>query len=233
EFEWSVDADAKFDEVVREVSALRPRLPKEVGEILFRKENPNLVNIVQMALVSEHASPMALKQQAVRLEEVLETIPRVRRAESWAYPQPEVRVSLDLPRLAVLGLDLDTVIGAVEGEGQAIPGGAVDIGNRRYNLKTSGDYASLQEVGETILGSRNGRLIRLRDVADVAWAAGEEVYVGRFNGQRAAFVTANMKDGGNIFAVQEAINERVQEFQATLPATMRLERGFEQSQNVA
>ncbi len=233
EFEWSVDADAKFDEVVREVSALRPRLPKEVGEILFRKENPNLVNIVQMALVSAHASPLELKQHAVRLEEVLETIPGVRRAESWAYPQPEVRVSLDLPRLVALGLNLDSVIGAVEGEGQAIPGGAVDLGNRRYNLKTSGDYASLKEVEETVLASRNGRLVRLRDVADIAWAAEEEVYVGRFNGQRAAFVTANMKDGGNIFAVQAAINERVQEFQATLPATMRLERGFEQSQNVA
>src|SRR5690606_31252436 len=77
------------------------------------------------------------------------------------------------------------------------------------------------------------RLIRLRDVADIRWAASEEIYTGRYNGQRAAFVTANMKEGENIFEVQRAIDERVAAFEKQLPAGMSVVKGFQQSRNVA
>lgn len=233
EFEWSVDADKKYDEVVREVNALRDRLPAEVRDITMRKSSPGLVNIVQLALVSESASPLVLKQQAERLEEMLETIAGIRRSETWAYPQPEISVALDLPRMAELELDINAVAQAVEGEGSSVPGGAVNVGARRFNLKTTGDYESLEEVAETVVASRNGRIIKLKDVATLGWSTEETNYLGRYNGKRAAFVTANMKDGENIFEVQQQIDEKLELFSEQLPDDVTLHRGFEQYRNVA
>ena len=103
-------------------------------------------------------------------------------------------MALDLPRLAELGLDLGTVIDAVQGEGASIPGGALDVGTRRFNLKGTGDYDSLEEVADTVIATRGDALIRLRDVAEVGWSTEEQRYLGRYNGERAAFVTANMKE---------------------------------------
>jgi multidrug efflux pump subunit AcrB len=74
--------------------------------------------------------------------------------------------------------------------------------------------------------------VRLRDIADVSWSAEEERYLGRFDGKRAVFVTASMKDNLNVFAVRTAIYERLPEFEVALPAHIRLERGFDQSRNV-
>jgi predicted outer membrane repeat protein len=73
---------------------------------------------------------------------------------------------------------------------------------RKFNLKTSGSYDSLDEVAQTIVASRNGRVVRLRDVADVAWGTAEELHLGRFNGKRAIWVTANAKDRVDVFAVR-------------------------------
>lgn len=233
EFDWSVDPDRKYDEVVREVNALRGELPADIRSIGFRKANPGLVNIVQYALVGESADARTLRRLAEDFEALIETVPGIRRAESWGYPEPEIRVALDLPRIAALGLPLSTVISAVENEGASIPGGAVDLGDRRYNLKTTGDFDSLAAVAATTVATREGRAIRLDEVASVSWAGAEPDYLARYNGERAAFVTANMKDGYSIFAVQAAIDARVAEMRARLPAGVRIETGFVQAINVA
>jgi multidrug efflux pump subunit AcrB len=233
EFDWSVDPDRKYDEVVREVNALRGELPADIRSITFRKANPGLVNIVQYALVSESADARTLRRLAEDFEALLETVPGIRRAESWGYPEPEIRVALDLPRIAALGLPLSTVVSAVENEGASIPGGAIDLGNRRYNLKTTGDYASIEAVAATTVATRDGRPIRLDEVASVTWAGAEPDYLARHNGQRAAFVTANMKDGFSIFTVQREIDARVDQMRARLPADVHIETGFVQARNVA
>ncbi|MEK7862675.1 MAG: efflux RND transporter permease subunit, partial [Chloroflexota bacterium] len=214
EFVYGSDPDRKYDEVIREVNVVRPMLPPDVFSIDIRQFTPGTVNIVQFALVSTGSDWRALKKHAENLEELIETAPGVRRAETWAYPQPEVRVAIDLERLATAGVTLGQVIAAVQGENASIPGGAVDVGLRRYNLKTSGSYESLAEIGDTVVSSRAGRVVRIRDLAEVAWGAEEERYVGRFNGTRAVFVTASMKDDENVFVVRDAIYERLPQFEA-------------------
>ncbi len=124
------------------------------------------------------------------------------------------------------------MIAAVQGENESIPGGAVDVGLRRYNLKTSGSYESLEEIGNTVVAARGESVVRLRDLAEVGWSAAEERYIGRFNGKRAVFVTASMKDNLNVFDVRDAIYARLPQFEAGLPDHIRLEHGFDQSQNV-
>ena len=146
EFTYGTDPDRKYDEVVREVNVVRSALPADVFSVEIRQFTPGTVNIVQLALLSETADWRELSKQAENLEELIETAPGVRRAETWAYPAPEVRVSIDLERLEAARVTLGQVIAAVQGENASIPGGAVDVGLRRYNLKTSGSYESLDEV---------------------------------------------------------------------------------------
>jgi len=232
EFVYGSDPDRKYDEVIREVNAVRGTLPPDVFSIEVRQFTPGTVNIVQLALVSTDASWRELRKHAEDLEELIETAPGVRRAETWAYPDPEVRVAIDLERLAAARVTLGQVIAAVQGENASIPGGAVDVGLRRYNLKTSGSYESLDEIGDTVVAAAGPRVVRLRDVADIGWSAGEERYTGRFNGTRAVFVTASMKDNQNVFDVRDAIYARLPQFEDGLPGNLRLERGFDQSSNV-
>jgi multidrug efflux pump subunit AcrB len=232
EFVYGTDPDRKHDEVIREVNVVRPTLPRDVLSIDLRQFTPGTVNIVQFALVSTDADWRQMKKHAEDLEELIETVPGVRRADTWAYPAPEVRVAIDLERLASAGVTLGQVITAIQGENASIPGGAVDVGMRRYNLKTSGSYESLAEIGDTVVSAGAGRAVHVRDLAEVSWSAEEERYIGRFNGTRAVFVTASMKDNQNVFAVRDAIYARLPQFRAGLPPRIRLENGFDQSSNV-
>jgi multidrug efflux pump subunit AcrB len=232
EFQWHTDPDDKYDEVIREVNRIRGQLPADLAALEVRKAGSGQVNIVQLALVSEGATYRELKELSEELRDSIETVPGVRRAEAWAFPQPEVRVGVDLERMGRAGVTLGQVELALRGENASIPGGSVDVGLRKYNLKTSGSYKTLEEIAETAVASRDGRIVKLRDVADVDWNTAEERYTGRFNGRRAVFVTATAKDRVDVFAVRAGIYERVDGFARSLPGDVRLERGFDQTRNV-
>jgi multidrug efflux pump subunit AcrB len=233
EFYYGGDPEKKQDEVIREFNRIRSSLPPDITQVDIRKDSPGLVSIVQMALVSDTASWRELKEKAENLKDIFESVPGVRTAETWAFPNPEVRVAIDLQRLARVGVSLDQVIRTIQGQNQNVPGGSVDVGLRRYNLRTSGSYTSLGQIADTVVGAGGGREVRVRDIADVSWQTEEQTYTGRFNGKRAVFVTANQKDNTNIFKVRDGIYARLAEFERTLPADIQLARGFDQSKNVS
>jgi multidrug efflux pump subunit AcrB len=233
EFYYGGDPEKKQDEVIREFNRIRSSLPPDITQVDIRKDSPGLVSIVQMALVSDTASWRELKEKAENLKDSFESVPGVRTAETWAFPNPEVRVAIDLQRLERAGASLDQVIRTIQGQNQNVPGGSVDVGLRRYNLRTSGSYTSLEQIADTVVGAGGGREVRVRDIADVSWQTEEQTYTGRFNGKRAVFVTANQKDNTNIFKVRDGIYAKLAEFERTLPADIKLERGFDQSKNVS
>ncbi len=232
-FHAFTDPDKKYDEVTREVNALRPSLPAEIERLEIRKFSPSLVNIVQFALVSPTATYRELEDLARDLKDSLKTVDGVRTAETWAIPKRELRVEIDQRRMAELGITPGRLIDALQSENSNIPAGTLDLGPRSFSLKTSGSYESTDQVLDTVVGARAGAITRVRDFARVFWAEQPWTYVGRFNGERAVFVTANQKDGYNILRVRERIAKKVQVFAGTLPGRVRLEWGFDQSRNVS
>ena len=232
EFQAFTDADKKYDEITRELNALRPEFP-EGTQVIVRRFSPGLVNTVQVALLSEDAPYRELEDHARELKDRLKTVDGVRTSESWAFPERELRVALDLGRMAELNLSPNQVVAAIQSENANIPAGFVDLGARSFSLKTSGGYETLDQVRDTVIASSDGRIVRIRDVAEVSWSTGTYSYTGRYNGKRAVFVTANQKDGYNILEVRERVMAVIDSFAEELPKRIKLEVGFDQSKNVS
>lgn len=233
EFTARADPDKKYDEVTREINALRPTLPTELASLEVRKLSPGLVNILQVALVSEDATYRELEDSARGLKDALKAVDGVRTAESWAIPDRELRVQVDLRRMAELGIKPTQLAQALQSENANVPGGFVDVGSRSFTVRTVGSYTSLDQVRDTVVTSVGGRLVRVRDLANVSWETQPWTYTGRFNGKRAVFVTANQKEGYNILEVTTRVEAALQHYAKGLPKRIRLEVGFEQSRNVA
>jgi multidrug efflux pump subunit AcrB len=232
EFTAYADADKKFDEVTREINALRGQFPPDIARIEIRRMSPALVNVLQVALVSPDAPYPELEDAARELKDLLKTVTGVRTAESWAYPSRELRVTLDLNRLAASRLSAATVAQALQSENANIPAGILDIDSRSFSLQSSGSYRSLDAVRDTVVAHASGHVVRVKDVATVNWSDQPLTYVGRFKGQRAVFVTANQKDGFNLLDVQTRIEAALDRYAQGLPKRIKLERGFAQSENV-
>ncbi|HJR62673.1 MAG TPA: efflux RND transporter permease subunit [Gemmatimonadaceae bacterium] len=233
EFEADEDPDERYDEVLREMTSLRPDLPPELTRFSVDKATTLDVAIAQLALVSETAPYHELDELADRLEDRLTAIPGVRTAERWGVPERRVEVALDLGRLSRLELAPARVLQAIAGESVDLPAGRVEAGARVFNVKTSGSYETPEEVAATVVAGSDGRLVRVRDVADVSWGYEDSTYRASYNGKRAVFVTVTQQDGQNISAVRDRVWAALDEYAAAMPAGVTLERGFDQARNVS
>ena len=233
EFRAGADPDRKRDEVLREVNALRPTLPAELVRLDVKQFNAAKVNIAEVALLSDTATYHELDVLARGLKKRLENQPGVDAVEIAGLPKQEVTVTLDLDRMVALGLSPNELLSAIGAESTNVPAGSVESGARRFNVKASGDYASVDEIRETIVRSANGSAIRVRDVATVTLGDVEAAPFARWNGKRAVLIAVNQKENQNVFHTKENIDKELAEFESTLPRSVRLERGFDQSNNVA
>jgi len=75
-------------------------------------------------------------------------------------------------------------------------------------------------------------VVYLKNIATVSWENEDPRYYGRYGGKPAVFITASMMDGQNIHQVRNRIYSEFQKFEKILPQSIRLEPGFDQSQNV-
>ena len=232
EFNSDVDAERKYDQTVREVNALRSTLPAGLQRLEVLKNENSDLTVFQLALVAPALPYAALENVAERVENALTRVDGVKTAKRIAYPQREMAVTLDLGRLATLGLTTGQVLAALGSDNTRIPGGSVDAGTRRFNLATPDAYRTPEEIGNTVIASANGATVRVGDIATVAWADGEPVHIGRYNGQRAMFVTVAVKVGRNVENVHDAVWAELDRVETTLPPGVKLARGFDQSRNV-
>lgn len=232
EFDPAVDADRKYDEVLREINALRASLPGGIGRVEVQRNEVTEVAIAQLALVSEVTPYHELDRIAEDLEERLERVPGVRGADRAGAPRRELQVTLDLGRLSTLGLAPGRVLDAIGSENAAIPGGSVDVGARRFNVAARGRYETLDEVRATVVGGADGALVRLGEVAEVQWGYGDPVHLTRWNGRRAVIVSVTQQAGTNIADVRDRMWAELDAAEAVLPPGVTLERGFDQSVNV-
>ncbi len=232
EFSWDIDVDRKFDEVVREVNAIRPTLPTGVLRVEVEKASTAQTNIVQMAIVGDKVTYRELEHLADKLRDEIDRINGVKETRIYGAPKTEVRVAVDLGKLSAWSIPLSVVSNALKAESADIPPGVVYAGDRRFNLKATGSFDSLEEIRQTVLLSSQTRTVRVSDVAEVSWAYDEQRHEARWNGKPALFIAANQKEGENVFNVRNAIYAAVEEFERELPQGITIQRGFDQSQNV-
>ena len=233
EFEPDVDADEKHQHVLRQVGEARPDLPADLRSLDVRRYSTTNVSIAQMAITSRTAPYRELKVQAERLEDRLEALEGVKQAAVWAVPDEEVRIALDVGKLGQQGLTVDRVLQALASDNTNLPGGSVDIGGKKLNVKATGPYRSIDQVQSTVVGGDGQSVVHLRDVADVTWDYASKDDHARYSGVPAVFVTVTQKEGMNVFDVAGRVRAEADAFAAELPAGITLERGFDQSKNVA
>lgn len=232
EFLPGSDPDEKFSDVNEKVNGISSQLPKDILRLETFKWSVSDTNIMQIALISPDAPYRDLEKQADRLEKILKKVSGVKRAEIWAFPEQEIRVSLDLEKLAQLKIPLGRVIGSINASNVNIPGGTIDAGIKRFSIQTSGSYESVDQIKNTVIHSEGTKVVYLKDVARVSRTYEDNNYFGRFNGTRSVFVTVKQKEHTNIFDIMKNIKKNIAGFQDKLPSNIKLSYVYDQSKSV-
>jgi multidrug efflux pump subunit AcrB len=229
EFDHNTDSEKKYDDVVAKVNDTKASLPDDIYSIKTLKWSTGDVSILQLAFISETEEYYELEELAEELKTEIEKIRGVRKVELQAFPEREVRVSLDVEKMAQMNISLEQVALSVQSNNANIPGGTMKLGSRSFDVKSSGSYKKLDELGNTVVSSYNGKPVLLKNIATIEFNYEDEKYLGRLNGKRAIFLTAQQKDDVNIFDIMDEANPVINDFESRLKNDVSLITVFDQS----
>ena len=232
EFKYGVDVNNKYQEVIREVNALRTTLPEDILSLEIRKVDPSDVNILQVALISENASYADLKKQADELKSQLEKVVDLKKIKVSGAPDEEIRIDLQLDKLSELKIPLNVVLGSIRSEAVNIPGGSITAGSKTFSVKTSGKFTDVDDIANTVIFNANGKIILLKDVATIGFRNEAEKHITRLNGYRCVLLNAAQKVGGNISSTQEKYLPVIEQFEQSLTSNITIVKHFDQAENV-
>ena len=232
EFNYGVDPDEKYDDVIQVLSRVRPDLPTGIHSVEIKQVSPTDVNVLQVALLSETASYREMRYHAERLEKIFTRVAGVKRARALAFPEQQVQIIADMTVMRELDVGLAMLTNSLKAAAANVPGGFIDAGSKRFSVKTSGDYQSLDEIRRTVLNLPDGTVIHVKDIAEVQLVDAEPRYLGLYNGKRAGFIAVEQRGGTNIFDVLDGLKQELEIFSTKLPAGISTEIIFDQSISV-
>jgi multidrug efflux pump subunit AcrB len=141
----------------------------------------------------------------------------------------EVRVTFDPYKAASLGVELPEMARRA-GSNEDVSAGSADVGKRRYTLRFTGAY-DVEDIGEMILDWRDGRPVRLRDVAsvDIRMADPESFVINK--GGTAIAVNAHRESGVNVLEVMTGLKEAAAELVdgPLADANLRMEQVYDET----
>jgi multidrug efflux pump subunit AcrB len=139
----------------------------------------------------------------------IEAVPGVADATAFYGAPEELQVSFDPYKAAALGVSIAELAGSLARHDDA-SGGQVEIGRRQYTLRFAGKFAP-EQLRDMILEWREGRPIRLGDVAEVAVRRGDRVNFSIQNGNPAVGMQVTRQSGANALATLTEVKRVVAE----------------------
>ena len=137
----------------------------------------------------------------------IETIPGVATVQVNAGAPEELQIIFDPQRAAELGIQLPRVA-AIAGNATDMSGGFVDIGRRQYTMRFAGRYTP-DELAGLVLEWRDGRPVRLGDIATVEVRRGDRTGISMQNGNPAIGLRILKENGANVLDTLDAVKREV------------------------
>lgn len=210
--------DVAAQEVRDRIARIIPELPEDADAPIIEKLDPDAAPIMNIALVADKPVREITEYADKVLRRQLESVPGVGQITLLGGRLRQINVWLDPMRLRSYGLTAPDVQRALKSQNVQIPAGTVKNAASESGFRVQGKAKSVEEIGALVVRESGGGLVRIRDVARVEDGAEEQKTVARNNGVPSVVLSVRKQSGTNTVAVVDAINERLNDIKALLPA---------------
>ncbi|MDB5360216.1 MAG: acriflavin resistance protein [Rhodospirillales bacterium] len=219
QFNLNRNIDGAARDVQAAINAARADLPSNLlSNPTYRKVNPADAPVLILALTSKtltrgqmyDAASTILAQQLSQLGGVGQVI-------ISGAALPAVRVELNPQALFNYGIGLEDVRSALSSANANAPKGTIELSDERFQIYTNDQATHAADYRPLIVAYRNGRDVKLQDVADVEDSVQDLRNLGLADGQPAVLVIVFRSPGANIITTVDGVRASVPKLKAALP----------------
>jgi hydrophobic/amphiphilic exporter-1 (mainly G- bacteria), HAE1 family len=208
-FNLSKDIDVAFSEVQSKVNQVLRQLPDDADPPVVLKVEVGANAVMWLALQGDRTTQQLNQYARQVVKKRLETVEGVGQVIIGGERRRNIRVNLDLDRMAGLGVTAQDVRDAFRTEHVQLPGGFLVSGTGERLIKLDLEYHSPEALGEMIVRYGDGAPVQLRDVAEVEDGLADDRQIIRFNGQPTVGIGIVKVSNYNTVRLVDDIRERL------------------------
>jgi multidrug efflux pump subunit AcrB len=232
EFITGTDIDQALQDVKDKVDEAQGELPADL------ENDPAVfeVNLSEMPIavysLSGTCGLPCLKDIAEDLKDDIEGIAGVLEAEVTGGLEREIRVEVIPDKLAFYGMSISSFQEKLYSENQNTSGGAIRMGDGRFQLQVPGEFKSPDEIYGLVLGTHNGHPVYLKDLAMVIDGFKEETSRSRLDGKSAVSIAVKKRSGENIIAISRQVDELIEQAKPTWPGSTEVVKVMDKASDI-
>jgi multidrug efflux pump len=230
-FESTVDVQEALTQVREKVDLAKPDLPADVEEPTIFEFDFSEFPIMNVNLSGQFGL-VRLKEIAEDLQDRLETLPGVLRADLSGGLEQQVKVEVDLGRMQYYGVSMGDVVAAIQSENVNIPGGAIDVGETKYLVRVDGELEDPTAIEDFVVTVEDGRPVYVRDVATVDFGFAERESFARMGGDPVVTLSIVARSGENIIETAEAVAHEIELLRPEWPPSTEVSITGDQSRQI-
>jgi multidrug efflux pump len=203
-------------QVRKNIGDIRRTLPQGVVGPGFNDDFGDTYGLIY-AFTADGFGHRELRDYVEDIRSKLLQVPDVSKIEILGAQDEQIYVEFSTRQLAGLGIDRAALIAALQAQNAVVPSGSLVTGDEKLSIRVTGAFRSEKDLLDINFLS-NGRLIRLRDIAEVRRMLSDPPQpMFRVNGKPAIGLAVAMRGGGDILALGENARKAVDAGMAELP----------------
>lgn len=226
-FKVGTDLDIAQVLVQNRVAIAEPRLPEEVRRlgVVTQKSSPNLMMVVHLLSPDDTYDQLYISNYAfLNIRDVLSRIEGVGSLRIYGGSEYSMRIWLDSDRLKELGLTASDVVSSLQAQNVQVASGTLgeppmpSQNAFQLAINTQGRFIEPEEFENVIVKTgKDGRLIRVRDIARVELGARDYVTNSYLNGKPAVAILVFQQPGSNALSTADEIQAKLADLSENFP----------------
>jgi multidrug efflux pump len=225
QFSLSRNIDGAARDVQAAINAARADLPTSLrSNPTYRKVNPADAPVAILSMTSDTLTRGQIYDAASNvMQQALSQLDGIGQVVVSGSSLPAVRVEINPHALFKYRIGLEDVRAALASANAHSPKGAIEDGERRYQIYTNDQASKAEDYRPLIIGYRAGAPVHLTDVAEIVDSVENLRNQGLANGKPAVLVILYRQPGANIIDTVERVKAVLPQLQASIPSAINVE----------
>ncbi len=229
-FQPNVNIPIAMSQVTGVSQTILRRMPTGTSPPLVVRTSPSSVPIVQLVMSSDTmTSGQLFDYSRLALRAQLQSIPGMRISLPYGGAARQVMVDLNPEALSAFSISAAEVSAAVSRQNLTLPSGTLREGERELPVEINASPENIQGFLDIPIRAVDGKIILLRDVANVRDGEAVSTNIARLNGQNAVMISILKLGNASTVDIVDGIRERLPEIRASAPPGTSIEPIFDQS----
>ena len=228
------DPDAALTEVMSKVQQVRSQLPTDAEDPTIVKGTGQQFAIMYLAMQNPNMTPEQLTEYIERvIKPRLSTVEGVAEVQVLGAANYSMRIWIDPIRLAARGMTASEVLSSLRSANFLSAPGKTKNEYVTYSVTMQSTLQTPESFGELPLKSADGKVVRLRDIAEIELAAESNDTVVKFNGEPGTFIGIFPTPSANPLDTASAVIAELPAVQDSLPEGMTITLVYDSTETIS